>query len=294
MGKLVLNQTDQLSRALQSESLSAAEGFNLAQAVTQTLEKDRCEKSFDLYWESMNKKKEHLNIDEPILPRQRKLPKRFDQFQESSHFPNHAKDEYRRIYLNVYDNVINRIKERFDQPDFSKYRLMQDLIFNALDGKEIEQEVLEVTTVFTEDFNADLLQSQLKILPAIANEYEIKDIKELVTFMQSLTNGQRLLIPQVVLLMKFVMVLPATNAISERAFSTLRRVKSYCRATTLQQRLNHLMILHVYKDHDIDLVTVANEFVCRRSVRKSVFGVFTGRDILKRRKCINASTQTVS
>lgn len=48
IGKLILNQTDQLSRALQSETLSAAEGFDLAQVVVKTLEKDRTEDAFDL------------------------------------------------------------------------------------------------------------------------------------------------------------------------------------------------------------------------------------------------------
>ena len=41
--------------------------------------------------------------------------------------------------------------------------------------------------------------------------------------------------------------MPATNATSERSLSALCTVKSYLRSTMHQQRLNHLMTLHVHK-----------------------------------------------
>ena len=55
-------------------------------------------------------------------------------------------------------------------------------------------------------------------------------------------------ISQVIELFEFILVLPATNASSERSFSLLQLVKSYLRATTGQGRLNHLMILSAYKE----------------------------------------------
>ena len=47
----------------------------------------------------------------------------------------------------------------------------------------------------------------------------------------------------VVRLFQLLVILPATNATSERSFSALRRIKSYLRCTMSQARLNHLMIL---------------------------------------------------
>ena len=57
--------------------------------------------------------------------------------------------------------------------------------------------------------------------------------------------------------------MPATNEVSERSFSTLRLVKTYFRATVIQERLNHLMILHVHKDltDKSNLTNIGNEFV---------------------------------
>ena len=76
-------------------------------------------------------------------------------------------------------------------------------------------------------------------------------------------KSQVALIDQVSKLMQIILVMPATNASSERSFSALRRVKSYLRSTMLQERLNYLMLLHVHKDRTdkLCLKTAINEFV---------------------------------
>ncbi len=77
-------------------------------------------------------------------------------------------------------------------------------------------------------------------------------------------------------LTKLVLVMPATNAVSERSISALRRVKSYLRTTVSQSRLNHLMLLHVHKHltDGLDLKKVANEFVAGSEHRLTLFGKF--------------------
>ena len=48
------------------------------------------------------------------------------------------------------------------------------------------------------------------------------------------------------------------------------------RSTMLQPRLNFLMILNIYKEQldDVDLSSIANEFVCGSEHRMHVFGKF--------------------
>ena len=61
-----------------------------------------------------------------------------------------------------------------------------------------------------------------------------------------------------------MVVLPKTTRdIGEQTFAPMRWVKSYMRATMTQERLNHLMILHVHKSLTelLDLVEIANSFV---------------------------------
>ena len=66
------------------------------------------------------------------------------------------------------------------------------------------------------------------------------------------------------------------NAVSERTFSTLRRVKSYLRSTMSQFRLNHLILLKLHSQltNQLDLTDVANSFVAGSENRLSLFGKF--------------------
>jgi hypothetical protein len=58
-----------------------------------------------------------------------------------------------------------------------------------------------------------------------------------IGYLRDLSLPQRALIPAVCTLASLILVMPATNAVSERSFSTLRRIKSYLRT---QARLNRL------------------------------------------------------
>ena len=70
--------------------------------------------------------------------------------------------------------------------------------------------------------------------------------------------------------------MPATNAVSERSFSSMRRLKSYLRSTMNQSRLNHVMILHLNKEKvdSLDLDVIGNEFVEGNEHRLRYLGKF--------------------
>ena len=98
----------------------------------------------------------------------------------------------------------------------------------------------------------------------------------LTAHLQQLTSAQKVLISEVILLAKLILVMPATNAISERSFSALRRMKTYLRSTMKQERLNSIMTLHIHKDltDKLQLDEVANSFVSKSDRRQQVFGKF--------------------
>ena len=77
-----------------------------------------------------------------------------------------------------------------------------------------------------------------------------------------MSKGQKLLIGEVVKLLKLVIVMLATNAESERLFSAMRRIYTYLRTNISQNRLNNMIVLHVHqeKTDPLKLVNVANEF----------------------------------
>ena len=75
-------------------------------------------------------------------------------------------------------------------------------------------------------------------------------------------------------LMKLILVLPATNATSERTFSLLKLIKSNLRSTMKQSRLNHLMIQNAYKNQldQLGLTKVVSNFMNSNDARKNIFG----------------------
>ena len=86
-------------------------------------------------------------------------------------------------------------------------------------------------------------------------------------------EGQRDLLSQVFKMAQFCLVMPASNAVSERAFSTMRRIKTYLRSTMTQNRLNHTMTLSVHsgKLNDLNLGEILNEFIDSSDRRRAVF-----------------------
>ena len=122
------------------------------------------------------------------------------------------------------------------------------------------------------------LQMQLKMLgTSIQSEKKVKvNIFDVRDYLQQLTSAEQALLNEVVIIMKLILVMPATNASSERSSSALRRVKSYLRSTMGQERLNHLMTLYVHKEStdSLNLVQIANEFVQGNESRQRLFGNF--------------------
>ena len=98
--------------------------------------------------------------------------------------------------------------------------------------------------VYGNDLDAYKLKAQLGLLPQMVRVSEFEQIgcdfddliKFLKIFLESLDNSEKLLLSEVLVLAKLLIVIPATNAVSERSFSALRRVKTYLHATTTESR----------------------------------------------------------
>ena len=81
LGKVAPKQTDNLSESLQSSNLSAAMELqlreDLATIAIRNLEEDKKNDQFKMFGEDIIKKNKFLDVGDPILPRRRKLQKKF-------------------------------------------------------------------------------------------------------------------------------------------------------------------------------------------------------------------------
>ena len=92
---------DNLSKSLQITDISVEEGQFLCELAVKTFESERNTESFELFWENCLAyvKSDSNDIQEPLVPRARKRPCRYDENNSNAHFHKDAKDHYRQHYF---------------------------------------------------------------------------------------------------------------------------------------------------------------------------------------------------
>ena len=110
---------------------------------------------------------------------------------------------------------------------------MENLLFKSAMGKDYKEEFKIVTDFYGNDFDPDLLAAHFLTFRAQYKEINgdmITTLDEIIVFMRK--PGYTGLLSEISTLLKFILVvLPATNAESERVFSALKRIKTYLRNT---------------------------------------------------------------
>ena len=146
---------------------------------------------------------------------------------------------------------------------------MELLLQSAAEGKELSNAYLqEVVDHFIDDLELSELRTELSLLKNVmANvEYTYTNLKINICEYQAI-------FPQLMKLIQLLLVIPATSATSERSFSSLRNVKNFLRTTMKQDRLNHLLMIYIHKERDVDIKAAMKEFIQCNRERMELFGV---------------------
>ena len=174
-----------------------------------------------------------MEVQSAQLPRQRKIPKRYDDGLAEAEFHTDPKSYYRQHYYEAVDLAINCIQTRFQQPGYQIYSNLEQLLLKASQGQDYKAEFEHTCSFYKDDFQSDMLHTHLEIFSTECQRQQketgipfttIFDIKE---FFCTLTDSQKSLLAEVCKVVKLVLIMPATNATSERSFSALCRVKNY-------------------------------------------------------------------
>ena len=164
--------------------------------------------------------------------------------------------------------------------------------------ESFEEELDIIASKYSDDVDVIALRSQLELLPGIAERKEFDgkkmNIQDMIKLMQSQSVTEREFISEVTFVVKLVLLAPATNAISERSFSALKRLKTYIRAIMGDKRLQSLMVLHIHRNKvdQLNLIDIANKFVGNNEYRKKMLGQFSDRDTTKSKQYRSLATQT--
>ena len=164
LGELVLKHTDNLSKTFQHVSMSAAEGQQITVMTVATLNSMCSDDQFEIFWDLVTHKAEELGVSEPQLPRQRKLPRRYDYGSASGCFPSTPKTHFKPAYFEAIDLITNCVQQRFDQPGYWIYRSLETLLIKASKREEFQENLDDVCAFYHDDFDQQLLHSQLQTL----------------------------------------------------------------------------------------------------------------------------------
>lgn len=205
------------------------------------------------------------DVEDAVLPRKRKAPARYD---DGAANYNHDDIEahYRVKYYEVIDRAIEGIISRFQQKGLLLINSIEQLVCRA---SEEDYSFDFLSPAYDSDFNTCQLEGELEAL--VHHPVTFKCFADFANWLADRTE----LYPELIKLAKLVLILPASNSISERSVSALRRVKTFLRTSMSHQRLNHTLILHVHNTltDKLDPVDIIKEFVAGHAYRSRSIAV---------------------
>ena len=142
LGEMWLRQSDNLSRALHMSYMSAAQGQMASMIVKKSL---------------VMKRAGDLGIQEPVLPRHRKRPKRYKIGEGGGYAVEDVETRYRVVYFEALDLLINGIKDCFQQPGYQNWR-------SCWWSQDTTEELEFICRFYGDDLHADVLKMQLEIM----------------------------------------------------------------------------------------------------------------------------------
>ena len=276
---LIFSAMEQLSKTLQYKDINAQEVSTAVNAAKRFLERQRDDLAFKSFYSSVVEEARELT-SEPMLPRQRHIPRRVNDGAPNHNFQS-PEDFFRQQYFEVLDLLVSEITQRFNQPTFSILQEMERMIIDSCNGKT-HAISSNFEGLYADCLDIPKLKTQLSLLPDVLKtgnaDYEmgIKKVTTISTICQLFETCKfpKTMLSEVHKILQLYLTIPLSSATAERAFSTLRRLKSYLRSTMTQRRLNHVILLNTYKEQvdKICIHDIAKEFVSRNERRIDFFG----------------------
>ena len=120
-GTFIFQHSNNLSKSLQHDTITASEGQQLAKLTIDVLKSIPKEDKFKSFYNRVLLHQNEFDIDAPTLSRKRHAPRRLQIGLTDGDFHSAPEDNYRQIYYEALDLVIESINSRFNQPGYKGY-----------------------------------------------------------------------------------------------------------------------------------------------------------------------------
>jgi hypothetical protein len=130
---MVLSRSETLARSLQSPKLALAKAEKMVDALSCVWNGLRNDNSFKVLWESVITEADSIGIEQPVLPRQRRIPRRLDDGSSQSQYNDEiVEDCYRRLYFAAVSSAIVCLTDRFKSHAFQMARNIESLLTDVI------------------------------------------------------------------------------------------------------------------------------------------------------------------
>ena len=142
----------------------------------------RSDTLFNNLWEKFKKEANTLGIEDPSLPRKRKRNGKLLSGNETQVYCDIEEViiYYKRVYFNTIDTIIACIQDRFNQLCFRTCENINQLLSNAVNDKNYEEQLKNVLALFGDNLDIIALTTQLDELKVnfSSDKHSIKNIIE--------------------------------------------------------------------------------------------------------------------
>lgn len=194
-----------------------------------------------------------------------KMPRTVSRQTQRANVPaNTTEDYFRRVtYVPLLDSVILDLKERLSQDTMTLFNLNVFLPRTSATDEDIIV-VREIANAYSGLLGVPVSSVISEYQLWLAKWKRLRQSSPKQAFPTCLMNiikeCDRELYPTINGLLRVLATLPVSVATGERSFSTLRRVKSWLRASMAEERLVGLALLNIHKDIDVDVDAVITRF----------------------------------
>lgn len=154
---------------------------------------------------------------------------------------------YRKLFFQVIDNILEQLHSRFSNVENLKFLELTNLkkYYNASFPQSAFDSLISNYGCF---FDAVALRSQLSVLLNTKQTINVSDansVSEVLKFLKE--NELEAGFSEVVKFCELTLTIPATTSSVERSFSVLKRIKTFVRNSTGQDRMSQLAVMSIEK-----------------------------------------------
>lgn len=265
----ILQCTHGLSRFLQKIQIDLKTARNMLDDTIGILKKKReeCNEQFSLLFTEITKLANELDVDI-------KIPRIIGRQNNRANYPTTNPEDYYRqsVYINILDHLMSDLNARFSAETLDLFAL--SVLFpdsvTLNDDNLMKDASRKISERYAEFFN-NSIEIVEKMLMCELELWKIKWKREKYDSsfgaLQLLKHCDKDIYPIVNTLLRILATLPLSGASAERTFSALKRIKTWLRNTTGEERLNGLALLHVHYEIELSIDRIIDRYAKSRSHR---------------------------